>query len=687
MTNSIDSARDILRSRFGYAQFRAGQEDAISSVLAGKDTLVVLPTGGGKSLCYQVPALVVEGLTIVVSPLISLMKDQVDALRGRGLPAAFVNSTLSQSEVSSTLAAAERGDVKLLYLAPERFDYGRITQRLRDIGVSILAIDEAHCISQWGHDFRPSYLRVRKVREDLGSPTTVALTATATPEVREDIVRQLGLTRPSVVVTGFDRKNLTYRVLPARNDADKDRLLVETLASNEGLAVIYASTRRSVDRIATLLDAAGISGAAYHAGLPDEQRHEVQEAFMSEHLRAIVATNAFGMGIDKPNVRLVIHHSMPGSLEAYYQEAGRAGRDGNASLVYLLHSFPDRFTHEFFIRGSYPDRSTVERVYDALQRRQERGVAVPQTAAELLPLAGGKTNEREVESALRILSSCGAIATSAGVQNRVWVRLLAAPARITREIASAEIDIALLRALWRMAGKQLETGAEIDLSALPPGLADPVTATRILDSLQARQFVIWRRPESGIRCSDPEAHLSRYPIDWKLLDSRRAGEMRKLDAVQGYVYTKRCRREFILRYFGDREARPRCSGCDNCLGNAIRHQPSPKAERAPKRDRRASPLVSLPRKTERAERNEPVEPSDRPLFDALRERRGVIAREARVPAYIVFADSTLAEMARRRPRSMAALAGIRGVGEAKLARYGESFLAVIRAPTKQKPPD
>src|ERR1051325_2872666 len=242
----IERARAALRQHFGYPAFRAGQEAAVESVLAGKDTLVVLPTGGGKSLCYQVPALLLPKLTVVISPLISLMKDQVDALTARGLPATFVNSTLTSSQISDRLAKAQRGDIKLLYVAPERFDAGKTAERLRDAGVSLLAVDEAHCISEWGHDFRPSYLRMRSVRERLGDPVTIALTATATPEVRDDIALQLHLRDPERIVTGFDRRNLHYHVLPVKNDAEKDAGLVQVLARNPGQAIVYASTRKGV---------------------------------------------------------------------------------------------------------------------------------------------------------------------------------------------------------------------------------------------------------------------------------------------------------------------------------------------------------------------------------------------------------------------------------------------------------
>ncbi|MDQ3082255.1 MAG: ATP-dependent DNA helicase, partial [Gemmatimonadota bacterium] len=479
---TIEQAREALRASFGYDDFRPGQAKAIESVLAGHDTLVVLPTGGGKSVCYQIPALLLPGLTVVVSPLISLMKDQVDALEARNLPAAFINSTLKSGEVADRLNRAARGEIKLLYLAPERFDFGNVAGRLKDIGVSLLAIDEAHCISQWGHDFRPSYLRVADARTRLGSPPTVALTATATPEVREDISRQLKLENPRTIITGFDRTNLKYHVLSARNDADKDELLVETLRRHEGLAVVYSATRKSVDRISFMLEQRGVSAAAYHAGLDDQHRREVQEAFMSETIRAIVATNAFGMGIDKPNVRVVIHHSMPGTLEAYYQEAGRAGRDGNQSEVFLLHSFPDRFTHEFFIKGAYPERKVVEQVYAKLAREASRGLQLPSAIEDLIPLAGGKINPRELESVMRILNRCGAIVGNESSMSLVTIRLLASPSRIKRELTGeANAELGLLRALWRVAGERLNDGTTIDLDALPPGLARRSGASSLLD--------------------------------------------------------------------------------------------------------------------------------------------------------------------------------------------------------------
>jgi ATP-dependent DNA helicase RecQ len=683
---TLDDARRLLRASFGYESFRAGQERAIEAVFSGRDTLVIMPTGGGKSLCYQVPALLLPGLTVVVSPLISLMKDQVDALNARGLPAAFVNSTLTTAQANERFQRAARGELKLLYVAPERFDFGNTADRLREMGVSLLAVDEAHCISEWGHDFRPSYLRMRSVRERLGDPVTIALTATATPEVRDDIALQLDLREPERIVTGFDRRNLHYHVMAVKNDAEKDAALAQVLDRNPGQAIVYASTRKAVERVQAVLERARIASVAYHAGLDDAHRHEVQDAFMREDVRAIVATNAFGMGIDKPNVRLVVHHAMPGSLEAYYQEAGRAGRDGNPSEVFLLHSFPDRFTHEFFIKGSYPERPLVEQVYARLVRDADRTGLVTGKPEEIALALPGKVSSREVESALRVLSQGGALRNESESMSRVSIRLLATPDRIKREL-NAEFDQEreLLRALWRLAGKQLETGAVIDLDALPPGFGGGQGALPMLEELQGRQFVEFERTGGGTRLTDSRRPLAQFGIDWAQLDRRRRGETSKLDAMQRYAYHTGCRRQFVLRYFGDAAAGKvamNCGGCDNCLG--IKHELSEPVAASPRARKPSGMRAERSARVEKAvaERNDPAEiivgQEEAPLFAKLRALRSEISRAEQVPAYVVFPDRTLAEFAVRRPRTLAAMSAIRGVGPAKLEKYGERFLAAIR---------
>ncbi len=674
----------MLRDRFGYPDFRPGQTQAVASVLSGRDTLVILPTGGGKSLCYQVPALVLDGLTVVISPLISLMKDQVDALTARGLPATFVNSTLSAGEISARMARVYSGEIKLLYVAPERFDMGKTAEKLREIGVTLLAVDEAHCISEWGHDFRPSYLRVKEVRQRLGAPPTVALTATATPEVREDIARQLGLHDPEVVITGFDRTNLAYHVIPTKNDAAKDETLIELLREHltthgDGVAIVYASTRKTVERIAQVLTKAKIPALAYHAGLDDEHRAEVQDAFMSERVRVIVATNAFGMGIDKPNVRLVVHHAMPGTLEAYYQEAGRAGRDRAPATAILLHAFPDRFMHEFFIKGALPERETVAAVYEAMRRLADREGLVSDGAVEVAAEARGKVSDREAESAIRILARGGAVAIADASRSHVHVRLLATPERIKAELSETThgLELALLRSLWKRARGSLHLGVVADLTALPPGLGGPMGAQALLEALQARQFLVWKRLNEGLTLTDPARGIEAWPVDWAGLARRRDGELRKLEMVQKYAYADRCRRAFVLRYFGDPAARPTCNNCDNCLG--IKHEPrtGPSVPK-PMRDRSGASKSAVRGAAKAGATDTPLSREEIARMDALRLLRSQLAKEEDVPAYVIFPDRALREISRANPESFAQLAQVHGVGPARLEKYGRKVLETLR---------
>ena len=363
-------ARERLREVFGYDEFRPGQAEVVASVLGGRDTLAVLPTGGGKSLCYQIPALLLDGLTVVVSPLLALMKDQVDALVRDGVAAAAVNSTVDFEEQKAILRRAATGELRLLYVAPERFSNGWFMSALRGVRVALLAIDEAHCISQWGHDFRPSYRDLGGVRARLGEPPIVALTATADPRVREDIVGRLGLREADVRIAGFDRPNLRFHAVRVRSQREKlDRIaeLLEALGG-EASAIVYCATRKRVESLAEGLQRRRIRCARYHAGMAEEDRTRIQDAFARDSLRIIVATNAFGLGIDKPDVRLVIHHDLPESIEAYYQEAGRAGRDGDPAECVLYFAPRDRGLREFFIELSHPTPETVLEVYRALVR-------------------------------------------------------------------------------------------------------------------------------------------------------------------------------------------------------------------------------------------------------------------------------------------------------------------------------
>lgn len=365
---NLSAARTALRDVFGYTSFRPGQEEVISAVIQGRDTLAVMPTGGGKSICYQVPALIARsGLTLVVSPLLALMKDQVDALRANGVAAAAVNSTMSPDEQSRVMRDAAEGRLQLLYVAPERFGNGAFTAALRGVRVALLAVDEAHCISQWGHDFRPSYRELGSVRGRIGDPPIVALTATADPRVREDIVERLALHNPVVHVAGFDRPNLRFDVVQTKSKKEKAEQIAERLRGLKGeSAVVYCGTRKNVEELTDYLQHQRIKCARYHAGMEDQDRKRIQEAFARDTVRIIVATNAFGMGIDKPDVRMVLHHDLPDSLESYYQEAGRAGRDGEPADCVLYYSSRDRGLREFFIDQSHPEAAMVVGVYRKL---------------------------------------------------------------------------------------------------------------------------------------------------------------------------------------------------------------------------------------------------------------------------------------------------------------------------------
>ena len=362
-----------LRQVFNFEGFRPGQEAVIHSIMNGRDTLAIMPTGAGKSLCYQLPALHLPGMTVVVSPLISLMKDQTDKLNELGVEASQLNSALSRREQSEILSAIADNHPEFLLTTPERLSDQTFLETLRDKEIDLVVIDEAHCISQWGHDFRPSYLDLAAAIERLGRPPVLALTATASREVADDIVQQLHLRDVNVISTGIYRPNLRYDVTPVESDTDRERLLVETLGATTGSGIVYPATVKQAEAVATLLQQLGERADRYHGRMRAGERREVQERFMRNDLRVIVATNAFGMGIDKPDVRFVIHYSMPGSLDAYYQESGRAGRDGEPARCLLLYQRNDKRTHVFFMAGRYPRFADIATVYASLQRLSASG--------------------------------------------------------------------------------------------------------------------------------------------------------------------------------------------------------------------------------------------------------------------------------------------------------------------------
>lgn len=367
VSRRMAEARELLRKYYGYPDFREGQKAVIASLLEGRDTLGIMPTGGGKSICYQIPALMMSGTTIVISPLISLMKDQVDGLDSIGVPAAYINSSLTYAQVETRIRKAARGEYKLLYVAPERLESERFLDLLGELTIPMVAVDEAHCVSQWGHDFRPSYMRISELVAHLpGRPQLAAFTATATDQVREDIVRHLKLEAPGVFVTGFARENLSFTVVKGENKRDVLTGYIRAHAGEAG--IVYAATRKEVDQLCEFLKKQGVAAGKYHAGMTDKERAEAQEQFLYDEVRVMCASNAFGMGIDKSNVRYVIHFNMPKNMEAYYQEAGRAGRDGEPSDCLLLFSPQDILIQKFLIEQSVasPERQAQE--YRRLQQ-------------------------------------------------------------------------------------------------------------------------------------------------------------------------------------------------------------------------------------------------------------------------------------------------------------------------------
>ncbi|MCY2976130.1 MAG: RecQ family ATP-dependent DNA helicase [Planctomycetota bacterium] len=556
--------------QFGLSSFRPGQQDVVQAVLSGHDCLCVMPTGGGKSLCYQLPSIVRPGLTIVVSPLIALMKDQVDALSKRGIRACLINSTLSNNEQQQRLDEVSQGKFSLLYVAPERLRNSRFLDVIRATPVQLLAVDEAHCISEWGHDFRPDYARIGRFREALGGVQTIALTATATPRVQKDIGDILRLRHPKCFVTGFARENLYLGSVYCNGDRDKDRALVEFLKNEEGSGIIYAATRKRCESLVEYLtEQLKISIGAYHAGLTPDQRRTVQEQFMSNKLKAIVATNAFGMGIDKSDLRYVIHYNLPGSLEAYYQEAGRAGRDGLPSKCVVLFASQDRNIQEFFIENANPPRELIEKVYSFLCERTEDPIEL--TALEMRETIDVPQSAEAVSASLQVLSKTSVIERLEASGGLAMVRLTSnLPSVVDMLPKSAENKRKVLRSVERAIGDRRDEAVYVHPRWLMQQTGmERDTLGRYLNELKALDCFEYVPPFRGraIHFRRRNVPFDSLQIDFKTLDERKKADFEKLDQVVAFAQSRRCRQLAILQYFGDPAAKP-CGRCDRCQGHA-----------------------------------------------------------------------------------------------------------------------
>jgi len=587
---------DTLKRVFGFQAFRPLQEEIVTRILRGQDAFVLMPTGGGKSLCFQLPALLRDGVGIVVSPLISLMKDQVDALRASGIRAAYYNSSLGQKAARQVLAELHAGRLDLLYIAPERLMSPGFLERLQDIDIALIAIDEAHCISQWGHDFRPEYTQLGLLRERFAGTPLVALTATADAQTRQDILTRLDLCRDDCFITSFDRPNIRYTVLEKHQPA---RQLMKFLAGHQSEAgIVYALSRKRVEEVARRLCDAGLSAAAYHAGLCDSERQRVQERFLRDELQIVVATVAFGMGIDKSNVRFVVHYDLPKNIEGYYQETGRAGRDGLASEALLLFGYGD--------------------------------IALCRGLIE-------KGNNEE--------------------QNRIELHKLNAMASFAEALTCRR------RVLLGYFGEDTtEDCGNCDICLQPPETYDATEDARkalscvyrVGQRFGAGHVIDVLRGVSNDRMTRlGHESLSTYGIGVDVSRDAWGSLLRQL-VHHGYLYQD-VGNYSVLRL--TEKARPLLRG-ELSLQLA---KPRVKVRATKKASPRSATGWSY----------------DPGLFEALRDLRKQLADREQVPPFVVFSDATLAEMAARRPRDAQGLLSVNGVGQVKMERYGEDFLALL----------
>lgn len=600
---------DLLKAYFGYDGFLPGQERAVDALLEGRDVLSVMPTGAGKSLCFQLPALMLPGVALVISPLISLMKDQVGSLVQAGVPAAYLNRSLTERQYALALERAWQGRYKIIYVAPERLESPGFLRFARQAHISLVAVDEAHCVSQWGTDFRPSYLGIPAFVDQLPHrPPIGAFTATATPEVRRDILDKLRLSDPVTTTTGFDRPNLYFEVRHPRNK--QEELLSILLLRRSESGVVYCSTRKAVEEVCAFLQARGVAAGRYHAGLPPEERQASQDAFARDECSVMVATNAFGMGIDKSNVRYVVHYNMPLDLEGYYQEAGRAGRDGGSADCILLYSGRDIAVNRYLIEQGAAPEGVDEETMAALRRRQ-----------------------------FDRLDAMARYCTTTGCLRHTILRYFG-----EKPPGTGCGNCSNCKAAWQEVDITREARAILDAVGECGGRFGAVTIAELLCGKESERVLRWnldRRHAFGLL-----SHLSVAQVRERIRFLTQAGY---LDTGGG---------EYPVLIPGPRARE--LSGRD-CTITMRQRSDGRRSDRAAARGSSA-----------------PAAPPDEALFQQLRALRSELARKKSLPAYVIFTDRTLREMAARKPSTLSELERIPGVGSRKLAQYGKQFLAVLR---------
>jgi ATP-dependent DNA helicase RecQ len=670
----------VLSEKFHFSGFRKWQEEIIDTLLDRRDVVVVMPTGSGKSLCYQLPALLLGGVTLVISPLIALMKDQVDGLVQNQVPATFINSALTPFEQGQRLREIQQGRYKLVYIAPERFRNPRFMEGIQSCHVSLFAVDEAHCVSEWGHDFRPDYLRLKEVAERLGHPPVAALTATATPDVRRDIITQLGLRQPITFVAGFDRPNLRFRIKKVEGEEDKIDAILGLLKKEAQGGIIYAATRKNVETLTRALQSKGYKAGSYHAGMEMESRKFVQDRFMEGTLPVVVATNAFGMGIDKADLRFVVHYDIPGSIEAYYQEVGRAGRDGKPATCLLLFNYADTFTQEFFIDGSCPPRDMIERTYEVLCDIGTDEIEMTQKAlAERLGRA--KSNEMAVSSCLKILEKAGYIERGSDGEHQARVTLRMEPEELRRQVegksnTQKEIVNYCLDVLEGSKDRTLLVDLDVmaeSLDLLPEQLRRHLSALHQAGSMEYRPPFRGRGLKMLSRVS-----VSELKINFQEIERRSLFERKKLRKMIDYAYADQCLRKYILEYFGERIIGNGCDNCSNCLDEGETYTFRTLTRKKRITDRKEGMMEGKP----------PVNsdpPCHEDLFVSLKEMRLKLAQASNLPPFVVFHDRTLRAISRELPQTIPELLAIKGCGEYKASAYGDQTLEAVRAYLKGHP--